>query len=50
MSWTESEDLVTVTRSPADEEHWSTLSGSGGYFDPESFDPNGVNRLFRRMR
>jgi hypothetical protein len=36
------EDLLTVIRTPAHEEHEDTLQWLGGRFDPEKFDPRRV--------
>ena len=33
-----------------DEEHDQMLTWVGGHLDPESFDPNAVNRIFRNGR
>jgi hypothetical protein len=41
------EQLCRVLKSPKDEEHDTTLTWVGGYFDPAGFDPNAVNRAFR---
>jgi hypothetical protein len=41
------EELCRVIKSPKDEEHDSTLTWLGGYFDPAGFDANMVNRQFR---
>lgn len=44
------EELLRVLDTPDDEEHDSMLTWLGGYFEPESFDANMVNRLFRNGR
>ena len=44
------EELLRVLAAPQDEEHDQMLTWLGGYFDPESFDPNAVNRIFRNGR
>lgn len=41
------EELLRVLASPKDPEHDTMLAWVGGYFDPESFDPNAVNRALR---
>jgi hypothetical protein len=41
------EDLLRVLASPKDPQHDELLSWVGGYFDPESFDANAVNRSLR---
>jgi hypothetical protein len=41
------EELCRVLLSSKDEEHDSTLTWLGGYFDPAGFDANAVNRPFR---
>jgi hypothetical protein len=44
------EDLLSVLASPGHEEHDETLTWVGGHFDPDAFDANAVNRLFRDGR
>jgi len=44
------ENLLTVLASPEHEEHDEMLTWVGGHFDPEGFDANTVNRLFRDGR
>ena len=41
------EELVRVLNTPGDEEHDSMITWLGGHFEPDSFDPNSVNHLFR---
>jgi len=44
------EDLLGVLASPEHDEHDEMLTWVGGHFDPDSFDANAVNRLFRDGR
>jgi Plasmid pRiA4b ORF-3-like protein len=44
------DELCRVLKSPKDEEHDTTLTWVGGYFDPAGFDANAVNRAFRYGR
>ena len=44
------EEMIRVLATPDDPEHDDLLRWVGGYFDPESFDANSVNRAFRRGR
>jgi hypothetical protein len=41
------EDLLGVLASPKHDDHDEMLTWVGGHFDPDSFDANAVNRLFR---
>lgn len=44
------EDLLRVLSDPEDEEHDNMLTWVGGFFDPEGFDVNAVNRKLRGFR
>ncbi|HET8541883.1 MAG TPA: plasmid pRiA4b ORF-3 family protein [Anaeromyxobacter sp.] len=41
------EDLLRALARPDDDRHDELLTWVGGYFDPEGFDANAVNRLLR---
>jgi hypothetical protein len=44
------EDLLKSLATPEDDRHDELLTWVGGHFDPEAFDTNSVNRLFRGDR
>jgi hypothetical protein len=44
------EELVAALKSPKHPDHDQMLTWVGGYFDPDSFDANSVNRLLRYGR
>ncbi len=44
------EELLTALSNPKHDEHDQMLTWVGGHFDPDSFDANAVNRLFRYGR
>jgi hypothetical protein len=44
------ENLLSVLASPEHDEHDEMLTWIGGHFDPDGFDANSVNRLFRYGR
>lgn len=43
-------ELVAALKSPKHPDHDQMLTWVGGYFDPDSFDTNSVNRLLRYGR
>jgi Plasmid pRiA4b ORF-3-like protein len=44
------EELLTALSDPEHEDHDRLLTWIGGYFDPEAFDPNAVNRALASHR
>ena len=44
------EEFLAAIATPKDPEHDRMLTWIGGYFDPESFDANAVNRAIRMHR
>jgi len=44
------EEFLAAIATPKDSEHDRMLTWIGGYFDPESFDANAVNRAIRMHR
>ena len=44
------ENLLRILASPKDPEHDELLRWVGGYFDPEGFDANAVNRALWTRR